>query len=183
MLVDAAFRCIADRGFEGLRLRLVAAEAGIDHSTLHHYFATKEALVAAVLDRVTRQFAGTFPTTGTPAEQLHDHLASLGRLIRTSPALFTVLAELDLRGRRDPAIRQVIERDEEGWRAALADLWQRGEKQHGWAAQLPAADAAELVIAMVKGVRLRPGPAWPLLERFAQILTQPAARNGTEEIS
>ena len=36
-LVEAAYRRIAECGFEGLRLRDVAAEVGIDHSTIHHY--------------------------------------------------------------------------------------------------------------------------------------------------
>ncbi|MBO0836944.1 MAG: hypothetical protein J2P28_15755, partial [Actinobacteria bacterium] len=87
--------------------------------------------------------------------------------------LFTVMAELDLRGRRDPGIRQVIERDEAGWRAALADLWQRGENTHGWTASLRPDEAAELVIAMVKGVRLNPGQAEALLETFARTLSGP----------
>ena len=49
-LVEAAYRRIAECGFEGLRLRDVAAEVGIDHSTIHHYFPTKQALVTAVVD-------------------------------------------------------------------------------------------------------------------------------------
>ena len=52
----AAFERVAEIGFEGLRLRQVAEQVGIDHSTLHHHFATKQALVAAVAEYTTRQF-------------------------------------------------------------------------------------------------------------------------------
>lgn len=51
-LVEAAFRCIAEKGFEGLRLRDVAAKVGIDHSTLHYHFPTKEDLVAGQIERL-----------------------------------------------------------------------------------------------------------------------------------
>jgi AcrR family transcriptional regulator len=169
-LVDAALRCIAERGFEGLRLRVVAADAGIDHSTLHHYFATKEALVAAVHDHVTRQFWVTLPSDGTPTEQLHHHLSALGRLIRGQPALFTVLAELDLRGRRAAAVGEVVVRDEAGWRAGLTDVWRRGVAQRAWAVRMEPAAAAELIIAVVKGVRLLPDRAEAVLGEFERTL-------------
>ncbi|TMG42173.1 MAG: helix-turn-helix transcriptional regulator, partial [Chloroflexi bacterium] len=44
-LVQAAFNQIAERGFEGLRTREVAAEVGVNIATLHYYFPTKEALI------------------------------------------------------------------------------------------------------------------------------------------
>ncbi|HEX2646820.1 MAG TPA: TetR family transcriptional regulator, partial [Candidatus Dormibacteraeota bacterium] len=49
-LVKAAFTQIAERGFEGLRTREVAAEVGVNIATLHYYFPTKEALIRGVLE-------------------------------------------------------------------------------------------------------------------------------------
>ncbi len=172
-LVDAAFRCIAERGFEGLRLRPVAAGAGIDHSTLHHYFATKETLVAAVLTQVTDQFTRTMPAAGEPAGQLRAHLLGLGRLARERPELFTVVAELQLRARRDATIREAIARDEDGWRAALSDIWRRGQARDAWAVTLTPEEATELIIAVAKGVQLRPAQAEEILDRFVDTLTRP----------
>lgn len=37
-LIWAAFKQIAERGFEGLRTRDVAAEVGVKVATLHYYF-------------------------------------------------------------------------------------------------------------------------------------------------
>src|SRR5207302_4044675 len=89
-LVRAAFDKIAENGLEGLRLRDVAAAAGIDHSTVHHYFATKEDLLAAVADYATRPFWGTTPAEGTPQYRLRRHLATLARMIKERPDLHTV---------------------------------------------------------------------------------------------
>src|SRR5690348_228687 len=51
-LILAAYHAIAEKGFEGLRVRDVAAQVGINGATLHHYFATKEALIQAVMEYV-----------------------------------------------------------------------------------------------------------------------------------
>ena len=61
--MHAAFERVAEIGFEGLRLRQVAEQVGIDHSTLHHHFATKQALIVAVAEYTTRQFWPTAPAT------------------------------------------------------------------------------------------------------------------------
>ena len=49
-VIRAAYRTLAEKGFEGLRMREIAKRAGLDHATLHHYFAGKEALIHGVLD-------------------------------------------------------------------------------------------------------------------------------------
>jgi AcrR family transcriptional regulator len=157
-LVEAAYQSIAQHGLEGLRLRTVADQVGIDHSTLHHHFATKQQLVAAVVERATAPLRTTMPVAGTSGGRLREHLQSLARMIEASPDLFVVLAEIDLRARRDAETRRIIEEVERGWRRALADvLGSRSE-------------AVELVIAAVKGVRLRPEAAPAVLELVADLL-------------
>jgi AcrR family transcriptional regulator len=171
-LVEAAFRRIAERGFEGLRLRDVAAEVGIDHSTLHHYFPTKEDLVAGVVEYATRQFWWTTPAEGRLAEKLHRHLVALGRMIGEWPELFAVMGELDLRASRDEAVRSIVGRHEEGWRTALDAILRRGAEEGAWAEGLDTSTGVELIIAAVKGVRLVPGGAEDVLRQLELLLTR-----------
>lgn len=177
-LVDAAFGCIAEKGFEGLRLRDVAAEVGIDHSTLHYYFPTKEDLVAGVVESATRQFWTTMPTEGGPAEKLRYHLAALARMVEEQPALFTVLSELDLRAKRDAAVRSIIERHEEGWRTALTEVFRHGAKEGVLAEGLDTATGVELVIAAVKGVSLNPDSAGDVLGQLERLLVRQSPDRG-----
>lgn len=167
-LVEAAFKGIAERGFEGLRLRPVAAEAGIDHSTLHHYFATKDELIAAVLEYVTDQFEGTMRTDLEPAERLRHHLAGIATAVRHNHAMFVVLAELELRSLRDDNLRTTIERDEQGWRQALVALFEEGR---GWAKQIDPQASAELVMATLKGLRHRPEDAEAVVRQLCDLFT------------
>ncbi|WP_136609899.1 TetR/AcrR family transcriptional regulator [Sinomonas albida] len=48
-IVDAATRLFADDGYDGVSLRQIAREAGVDAALVHHYFAGKEELFAAAV--------------------------------------------------------------------------------------------------------------------------------------
>jgi AcrR family transcriptional regulator len=162
-LVAAAFRRVAESGFEGLRLRQVAEDVGIDHSTLHHHFATKQDLIEAVAALTTRQFWETSPPAPDPASALRAHLNVLRQMIVERPDLFAVTVELDLRARRDPAVAAAMAAHESGWRAKLVEILTGLVPEP--------ATTAELVIAAVKGVRLLPDAAGPVLDELAAQLT------------
>lgn len=153
----AAFQRVAEIGFEGLRLRQVAEQVGIDHSTLHHHFTTKQALVVAVAEHTTRQFWSTAPSAAEPATGLREHLDALRKLMAARPDLMVVCAELDLRARRDPDVAAAMAGFERGWREVLTGLLGADGR------------AAEFVIATVKGVRLAPELAGPVFDRLAAL--------------
>lgn len=164
-LVQAAFTMIAEHGFEGLALRQVAAEVGIDQSTVHHYFPTKQHLVDAVVVYATEEFRlAAVPVAGLPApHRLRERLAQLARMVDERPELFVVLREMDLRARRDPAVAAILDERERGWRTALSGLL-------GELAPDPET-ATELIIAAVKGVSFNPPAARPVLALLADVLT------------
>ena len=99
-LLEAAYDLLAEKGFEGLRTRDVAARAGVNISTLHYYFGTKEALLLAVVARVGQDFAAQNPAGGN--ETLLEHLDAGWQSFRNDPRLGSLLQELTLRARRDP---------------------------------------------------------------------------------
>ncbi|MCX5069841.1 TetR/AcrR family transcriptional regulator [Micromonospora lupini] len=174
-LVQAAFSAIAEGGFEGFRLRPIAAAAGIDHSTLHHYFRTKADLIAAVLEHVTSQFEATMHNDLDPAARLRQHLSEIATAVAARPELFIVLDELDLRARRDEPTGVAIERDEQGWRDALAAIFTEGVARHVWSVDLDVAASVELVIATVKGIRLRPDQAESVVSQLCDLFAPEGA--------
>ena len=54
-LVDAAGLVIAEQGLDQFTTVAVAARAGVSVGSLYQYYANKEALLAALLDRLTRR--------------------------------------------------------------------------------------------------------------------------------
>lgn len=77
LILDAAERVLAARGPDAVGLRDVAAEAGVSHGLITHYFGTYDALVEAVFARrtrgvaeeITRRFMEAGPTH-SPSELL-----------------------------------------------------------------------------------------------------------------
>jgi len=173
-LIRAAFTAIADQGFEGFRLRPIAMAAGIDHSTLHHYFRTKEDLIAAVLEHVTSQLEGTMRTDLEPAERLRRHLGAIATAMVERPELFIVLDELDLRARRDATAAADIKHDEQGWRGALVALFEEGVEHGAWSVDLDVHASVELVIATLKGLRLRPDTAKVVVKQLCDLYSRGA---------
>lgn len=169
-LVRAAYQRLAEAGFEGLRLRDVAAGVGIDHSSIHHHFPTKQDLVVAVVDHATQQFRSTTPPDGTPVDRLRRHLATLAAKIVDQPELHVVLRELDLRARRDLELRTIIAGREEGWRNSLRTLLAAAAEEGALAGGINPDTGAELIIATVKGASLTPDRALDVLGLLENLL-------------
>jgi AcrR family transcriptional regulator len=89
LILDAAERCFAERGFAGVSVRAIAGEAGLkNQASLYHHFRDKRALYEAVLSRgigtvlgfvAEAGAAGERTTAGTPRvdlERLLDYLSA-----------------------------------------------------------------------------------------------------------
>ncbi|MBL8607714.1 MAG: TetR/AcrR family transcriptional regulator [Myxococcales bacterium] len=83
VLLDATEIELARRGFHKTTTNHIAQAAGVSIGTLYHYFPTKEALVAAVVERLWRgeveAFARTAPAFADKPlrEAIHDALRAL----------------------------------------------------------------------------------------------------------
>jgi AcrR family transcriptional regulator len=179
VLAAAAFRRIAAGGFEGLRTRDVAADAGVNIATLHYYFPTKEALIRNVIGHAMQRFRETMPDRGTPLAQLRAHLDALARLLKEDHQLWAVMGELVLRAPRDPDLATVIRQTDAYWHRTLRDLIARAIAQGELDPGLDADDAAALMIVAIKGLSLptvtgfRPEVADQVFRQFERLLGLP----------
>ena len=126
-LVRAAYDLIAAEGFERLRTRDVAERVGINVATLHYYFPTKEALIEAVAHFLAAQFQNTRAPGTTKAgksgfARLQQEFADHDYYQDSRPEMIIVMQELNLRAKRDAAIRRIIEPLKEAWLANIAAL-------------------------------------------------------------
>jgi len=170
-LVLAAYRILAERGFEGLRTREVAGAVGLNIATLHYYFPTKEALVRGVVGHALGRFRATLSGEGRANERLRSHFEGLRRLGREEPELFAVMGELTLRAARDPAIASIMQEIDKVWHATLRGLLRRAQEDRAVDPKIDPTDAAALIVATLKGVYLLPAGS-PRQERLGQALRQ-----------
>ncbi|MDQ6920428.1 MAG: TetR/AcrR family transcriptional regulator [Candidatus Dormibacteraeota bacterium] len=153
-LVEAAFNQIAERGFEGLRTREVAAEVGVNIATLHYYFPTKEALIRGVVELSMQRFRSTLTPHGSSADQLRNHLRAVRRLLRDEPRLGAVMAELALRSARDPVIAGIMEETNAAWHHTVRGLLRRAARDGHLRAEMDSDDVASLVLATLTSMTL-----------------------------
>src|SRR5215467_13095342 len=104
-LVLAAYELIAEKGFETLRTRDVAARAGVNIATLHYYFKTKEDLIGAVVQRVHHELATLHSPAFdnnemTPLQEIREEILDMQFQLQHAPETYLVLFELFVRSRR-----------------------------------------------------------------------------------
>jgi AcrR family transcriptional regulator len=153
-LVRAAFNQIAERGFEGLRTREVAAGVGLNIATLHYYYPTKEALIRGVVAHAMDRFRSTLAPHGSPADQLRNHLRAVRKLLRDEPEVGAVMGELALRSARDPAMARIMGEAFQAWQRTLRGLLQRAARDGYLARDLDYDDVAALIMATLTSLTL-----------------------------
>jgi AcrR family transcriptional regulator len=98
-LVEATARILVKEGFDAASTNRIAAAAGVSVGSLYQYFPTKEALVAAVIDRHHREImqvvrSAVAEIAGEPLEQGVRKLVAVAiQAHRVDPKLHRVLTE------------------------------------------------------------------------------------------
>jgi AcrR family transcriptional regulator len=81
LILDAAERCFAERGFAGVSMREMAAEAGLkNQASLYHHFKNKKALYEAVLTRGVGLIVSRIAESGggdTSRDAVLDHVIDI----------------------------------------------------------------------------------------------------------
>ena len=153
-LLRAAYNQLAEHGFEGLRTREVAAEAGVNIATLHYYFPTKEKLIEGVVEHAMERFRTTLEPHGSPSDQLRNHLRAVGRLVQDEPQLGIVMGELALRSARDPAIARIMRETNEGWHRTVRALLRRAVRDGNLRPDVDSDEVAAIVVATLRSLTL-----------------------------
>jgi AcrR family transcriptional regulator len=160
-LVRAAYDIIAAEGFERLRTRDVADRVGINVATLHYYFPTKEALIEAVAHYCATQFQET-RAPGTNAigtsgyDRLRQGFVDHDYYQDSRPEMIIVMQELNLRAKRDAAIRQIIEPMKAAWQANIAALVADGIRDGTIRSDIDDKAAAGVIVTALWGMGTLP---------------------------
>ena len=95
LILDAAVRVFATKGYHTSRVADIAEEAGIAHGLLYHYFASKEEVLETVFrenwSQLLDAFARIEESEATPLEQLGGIAKVLLRSWRDQPDLVRVM--------------------------------------------------------------------------------------------
>jgi TetR/AcrR family fatty acid metabolism transcriptional regulator len=110
LLLEAAVRVFATKGFHTCRVGDIAEEAGVAHGLLYHYFASKQAVLETIFRETWAELLGAvseIETSGeTAREQLRRVAATVLRTWRRDPDLVRVLIREVARG---PQLQREVE--------------------------------------------------------------------------
>lgn len=159
-LILIAYDHIAKRGFEGLRVRDVAGEAGINNATLHYYFPTKEDLIKGVVDYMIQEFSTSFfpasaKDTADAWEALHGEFEDARYRLQKTPEQFLVYIELLVRSLREPSIRKIFKQFDEGWRNSLKANIEKGIEEGTFRTDVDPNMVTTLLLLQIKGMMLQ----------------------------
>jgi AcrR family transcriptional regulator len=138
LILQAAVRVFARKGFHASRVGDIAEEAGVAHGLLYHYFASKDELLETVFhDTWTDLLAAMrdVEESGAPArEQLRGVAAILLRSWRRDPELVRVLVR---EVARSPHLQERLAEVGEAF-AAIRRMIERGQADGDFRADLDA---------------------------------------------
>jgi len=106
-LLDAALHVLTEQGLAGLTLRAVARRAGVSEAAPYHHFASKAALVEALVVETLQQLAQALQeavqaSTGTPLDRLVATGVAYVRFALDHRASFQILYRPELRHLSSP---------------------------------------------------------------------------------
>ena len=81
LVIDAAERLFAERGFAATSMRDISAASGVSHPLIHHHFGSKEELYAAVKRRMVEGYARRFPAAARATNRPLSVKAEMRRLM------------------------------------------------------------------------------------------------------
>jgi AcrR family transcriptional regulator len=155
-LIKIAYSIVAEKGFEDLRVREVAAQAGISSAIMHYYFPNKATLVQAVVQHLSEQFAKAHVEdfkveNDAPLQLLRRMFADLKYQMLQLPQLFIVAGELELRSLRDPVIAVSMREMYLTWREEIMLMLQHGIAQGVFRSDLDVTITALAITDLIKG--------------------------------
>ena len=158
-LIDAAWRCVADRGFQSLSVDDVCAEAGVSKGAFYVYFEQKQDLLLALLDdeaaRIDSMVQELQRSQIGGVERLRRFARAMIKL-GEDPAGLQIRADMWAEMSSSPEVREHWAAVVRARRAALR-AWIEESEAAGELKPVPANALAAILLALGDGLLLHAG--------------------------
>lgn len=174
-ILDALLAVAAERGFDAVSVRTVAAAAAVSPAQVQYYFRSKQQLLLAAHERVHERITARLlavPRTGPAAERLRGYLLAWLPLDDERRADATVWLAFTAAAVSNPELAAAVRDGDAGVLRALTAVLVEAQADGSLAPDADPGEVAGLVLAVLDGLSVRalshPRPAdlVPVLDRL-----------------
>ncbi len=157
-IVQAVIDLAAEGGQSQLSTQAIADRVGIAQPTVFRHFRTRDLILQAVIDWISRHLLGLVMAiatgNGSARERLPRLLTRQLEFIARHPGLPRLL--FSERVHQDsPVLKQSVGRVMANWTRTVTELIREGQAEGSFRADLDAEETARLILAMIQGLVMR----------------------------
>lgn len=185
-ILEAAAVCFARNGFHQTSTAQICAEAGMSSGNIFHYFASKEAIIAAIVAEERREAADYFAELDAVEDQFGAILGFLDISLQyaADETYVRLVLEIAAEAIRNPTIGAMVAAVDADTRAGLAEVARRAIARGQVDAGLDPDRVATAITALIDGVfsRLAIDPQFkplgeaPMLRLMVERFLRPGTR-------
>lgn len=152
-ILEAAVACFMRKGFHATRTAEICAEAGMSPGNLFHYFPTKEAIIAAIVEEDQGETAARF-AAAAGARNLYDALIAIveeSLALLADPVYTRIGLEVLAEAVRNPEVFASVAQSEAGRKAQLVHLLATAVERGQARLAMPPAQAADWILLLLDG--------------------------------
>ena len=152
-ILEAAVACFMRKGFHATRTAEICAEAGMSPGNLFHYFPTKEAIIAAIVEEDQRETAERFAAAAS-ADNLYGALIAIveeSLALLADPVYTRIGLEVLAEAVRNPDVFANVARSEAGRKAQLVRLLDTAVERQQARLTMPPAQVADWILLLLDG--------------------------------
>lgn len=172
-VINAASSCFRRHGFHGASMAEISRCAGMSVGHIYHYFANKEALIAAIVEYDTQRafdFAARLQTASASG-QLHGAVVALTEEIlsqRLDPEHAALKLEVLAEAARNPKVAEIVQAAEGATRRRFREVVELNRRTLGVAPDPDQEARMDVLAALFGGLTMRVVEN-PRLDRAAMI--------------
>ncbi len=152
-IVDVAKACFARKGFHQASTAEICAAAGISPGALFHYFPSKKAIIAAIVEQEGAETAAYFDAAEDGDDLYAEVMGFLDLALELAADgdFASLTLEIAAEATRDPDIGRLAARNDAELRARLEGLLDGAARRGQIDPGLPASEAASCLTMLVDG--------------------------------
>lgn len=153
-IMDAAEQLLAVYGFDAMRLRDVAQQAGVSIGLIQHYFNTRDELLFETMRMASHRRAHQWVRLAADATNASDKLTALLEGSIDDRHRCVVWLETCAASTRHPDLRRDVRLTQDAWREAIRAAIDEGVGSGEFRPIVPAQDLVALLVSLIDGLML-----------------------------